>query len=52
MKRIYIQPEMQVYPIIARNHLLSMSVDVSSEAYSEDNMTDLASENCFDFDDE
>lgn len=52
MKRIYIQPEMLVFTMNMTHHLLSMSVDVSSEAYSEDNMTDLARENCFDFDDE
>ena len=52
MKRIYMRPELQVFKFNMTHHLLSMSVVVSSEAYNESEMTDLARENDGDFGDE
>ena len=52
MKRIYMRPELQVFKFNMNHHLLSMSIAVSSEAYNESTMTDLARENDGDFGDE
>jgi len=47
MKKTYIQPNMGIYTIKNFQVLMSSTVSVSSESYSEGNMTDLAHENNF-----
>ena len=53
MKKIYIQPQTEVFAINMKEHLLVASnVNVSSDNYEEGNMTDLSRRNSLWDDDE